>query len=114
VYELPAGEEVPEEDPEFFFTAHSAWCPYKKSGNLTVELPKLENAAWKDAEGNETGKGLVGQALTLTVEYKDLADGEKVLFRVFPAGADSGHDKPEAVRQGTVKGGKAEAEWRYE
>jgi hypothetical protein len=113
-YKHPAGEPMPDEDPEFFFTAHSAWCPYKKSGEITVELPKLENPAWKDGNGKDTDKGLVGQTLTLAVESKDLADGEPVLFRVFPEGADPEHDKPVAAIQGTNEGGKAEVVWRYE
>jgi hypothetical protein len=79
-----------------------------------VELPKLENPKWKDGDGNDTGKGFVGQKLTLAVESKDVADGEPVLFRVFPEGADPEHDKPVAAIQGTNEGGKAEAVWKYE
>jgi hypothetical protein len=112
-YKVPNGETIPEEDPEFFFTVHCAWCPYKKSGMLTVELAKLKNAVWQDAEGNKTGKGLVGAALKPSVESEDFADGEEVLFRVYSEGANPEHDKPEAARQGTIKGGKAEAEWTY-
>jgi phage baseplate assembly protein gpV len=31
-----------EGDPVFYFTAHSAWCKYKESGNLTVQLKQPE------------------------------------------------------------------------
>jgi hypothetical protein len=36
-YRHPAGAEPLKKKPKFFFTAHSAWCPYVKSGMLEVE-----------------------------------------------------------------------------
>ena len=55
----------PEKDPEFIFSAHSAWCNYKKSSSLTVKLkrPEITKAEWKDKDGNTVGKGLVGEVL---------------------------------------------------
>jgi hypothetical protein len=48
------GDELPAEDPEYFFTVHSAWCPWKESGMLTVELRRPElsetDALFKGAE----------------------------------------------------------------
>jgi hypothetical protein len=36
-YRHPAGAEPLKKKPKFFFTAHSAWCPYVKSGMFEVE-----------------------------------------------------------------------------
>src|SRR5574344_2067272 len=56
------GDDIPpSSDPKFIFSAHSAWCPMKKSGSATVELkrPELSSLEWKDKEGSTTSKGLV-------------------------------------------------------
>jgi uncharacterized Zn-binding protein involved in type VI secretion len=116
-YRLADAERVPEEDPEFYFTAHSAWCPFKKSESVTVELkrPELTNAQWKDKEGNQTGKGLAGEELKLCVSCNEgMEEGAGVIFRVYAEGADVKRDQPVAEIASTKKDGKAEAEWRPE
>jgi hypothetical protein len=110
----PSGDTVPDADPEYFFSAHSAWCRYKKSGNATVELkrPELANPEWKDKDGNSTGKGLVGKALTLSVSCNgDTEEGAGVIFKVYPEGADPERDSPVAELASVNKEGKAGAEW---
>jgi hypothetical protein len=107
-------ETPPEQDPKYFFTAHSAWCPFVKSGDLTVELkrPELKELKWVDKEGKETDKGLVGEALKLEASCNaDTEEGAGVIFRVYKEGADIKRDKPEYETQGTNREGKAEAGW---
>jgi hypothetical protein len=115
LYRLPGDAELPEQDPKWYFTVHSAWCPWKKSGNLTVELkrPELSEAEWLDKDGNGTGKGLVGAALKLQVSCNaDTEEGAGVICKVYPDGADPRYDQPVAELSSRNGGGKAEAEWR--
>jgi phage baseplate assembly protein gpV/uncharacterized Zn-binding protein involved in type VI secretion len=112
----PPGDTAPDKDPEYFFSAHSAWCRYKKSGNATVELrrPELTNPEWLDKDGNGTGKGLVGETLKLGVSCnEDVEEGAGVIFKVYPEGADAEQDRPVAELAVVNKEGKAEAEWVY-
>ena len=78
----------PENNPCFIFSAHSAWCAWKKSENsLEVELrrPKIEKLEWQDADGKATDKGLVGQALKLSAQVKEFEEGQGVTFTVYNA-----------------------------
>jgi hypothetical protein len=113
-YRLVDAERVPEEDPKFYFTAHSAWCSFRKSGMVTVELkrPELADPRWKDQEGNSTGKGFVGEELKLCVSCnEDMEEGAGVIFRVYPEGADVKRDQPVAEMASANEGGTAEAQW---
>jgi hypothetical protein len=115
-YRLIDTDELPESDPRFFFTAHSAWCQYKESGNMTVELkrPELTSPEWKDKDGNSTDKGLVGEPLKLSVSCNaDTQEGAGVVFRVYSDGADPKRDTPTEEISATNQGGKVEAEWTY-
>ncbi|GHV58396.1 hypothetical protein AGMMS49579_25830 [Spirochaetia bacterium] len=111
------GDEMPPaQDPKFFFTVHSAWCPYKKSGNVTVELkrPELTNPEWQDKDGAGTGNGLVGEVLKMSVNCNsDMEEGSGVTFRVFKEGADPNRDQPVKELGSANHGGKAEAGWTY-
>ncbi|QQO09021.1 phage baseplate assembly protein V [Breznakiella homolactica] len=103
------GDELPDDDSKFFFTAHSAWCPMKESGSATIELkrPKLSSPEWKDREGSTTSKGLVGEALTLSVKCNsDMEDGDGVVFRIYDT---DGNQVGEVG--GENQGGTAEAGW---
>lgn len=99
------GEEVSEEDPKFIFSAHSAWCGYEKSGTVTVELdrPELSGARWSSSEA------LVGEALGMSVECRDMEDGEGVTFSVY--NSQSGQKVMDTGS--VVKDGKAEGVWTY-
>ena len=111
-WESDRRELPPEEDPVFVFTAHCAWCPWKKSENrLKVKLvrPEITKAEWKDAEGKTAGKGLVGEPLKLVAETKDMEEGSGVTFTVY----EEKSGKKVAETGATVKDGKAEAEWTY-
>ena len=102
----------PEEDPVFVFTAHCAWCPWKKSENrLKVKpvRPEITKAEWKDAEGKTASKGLAGEPLKLVAETKDMEEGSGVTFTVY----EEKSGKKVAETGATVKEGKAEAEWTY-
>ncbi|MDR0320569.1 MAG: phage baseplate assembly protein V [Treponema sp.] len=116
-YTPPRSEEIPpDNDPKYFFTAHSAWCPMKQSGNMTVELkrPEIKEAKWLDSDEAETDKGLVGDALKLSVSCNaDTAEGAGVTFKVYDEGADPKRDKPVYEAGGKNVNGKAEAEWEY-
>jgi uncharacterized Zn-binding protein involved in type VI secretion len=112
-FNLPSSTEtIPENDPQFFFSAHSAWCPFKKSRNAVIKLkrPKLSNPLWKDKDNNNTNKVLVGEIIKLSVECNDDTDeGSSVSFRIF------NHNKQIVNELSAVnKEGKAETEWLYD
>jgi hypothetical protein len=107
---------VPGEDPKFYFTVHSAWCGYKESGKLAVELrrPELSDAQWADGEGKETGNGLAGEVLKLGVRCNgDMEEGAGVTFRVYEDGMDPERDEAVEEIGAENRGGKAEGEWTY-
>jgi hypothetical protein len=90
---LPGDAELPEQDPKWYFTVHSAWCPWKKSGNLTVELlrPEITDLKWEaityDEQGNESGKEEVteieyGTTALLCAKTSGLEDGEYMNFTI--------------------------------
>nr|MCR5437815.1 hypothetical protein [Treponema sp.] len=104
-------EVPPENDPKFVFSAHSAWCNFKKSSNtLTVKLtrPEVTKAEWKDEEANSLSSALVGQPLKLCAELKNVEDGQGVTFEVYDENL-----KQVFSKGAKVEGGKAEAEWVY-
>ena len=100
----------PERNPRFIFSAHSAWCPWKKSENsLEVELrrPKIEKAEWQDADGKTASKGTVGTPVKLYAEVTEFEEGQGVTFTVY--NEQTGEDVYEAGSD--VQDGKAEALW---
>jgi uncharacterized Zn-binding protein involved in type VI secretion len=109
----------PREDPRFFFTVHSAWCPVKRSPLLTVRLarPCLENPEWRDARGEAVSSGCAGEALSLTVSVSSDSSGKEenvsVVFFVYPSGANPLRDEPLARVDAAARGGSASAEWTY-
>lgn len=111
-WESDRRELPPEEDPVFVFTAHCAWCPWKKSENrLKVKLvrPEITKAEWKDTEGKTVSKGLVGEPLKLVAETKDMEEESGVTFTVY----EEKSGKMVAETSARVKDGKAEAQWIY-
>lgn len=108
-YKADQRELPPENNPKFIFTAHSAWCNFEKSSNtLEVKLirPEITKAEWQDSEGKTTSKGLVGEALKLVAETKDMEGG--VTFWIYD---DKGREVTSIGAE--IKGNKAEAEWTY-
>ncbi len=82
---LPNGNEIPPaEDPVFFFSVHSAWCPYKKSGNLTVELkrPEIKKLQWQ-INNNLTNKAFINDEVDITFDTMDIEDGENVTIDIY-------------------------------
>jgi hypothetical protein len=114
-YTPPRGKELPADDPEFFITAHSAWCPFERSDELTVELirPEITEFVWRDDEGDETEKNVLGELVTLSVETKDVEDGKTVTFKIFPEGADTKKDKPLKMLDAAVSEDKAEISYNF-
>lgn len=99
----------PEKNPRFVFTAHCAWCSLGKSSNaLEVKLirPEITKAEWRDKDGKPADKGLVGEALKLHAETKDMEGG--VTFWIYD-------DRGSLVTSigADIQDGKAEAEWTY-
>ena len=99
----------PEKNPRFVFTAHCAWCSFGKSSNaLEVKLirPEITKAEWRDKDGKPADKGLVGEALKLHAETKDMEGG--VTFWIYD-------DRGSLVTSigADIQDGKAEAEWTY-
>ena len=101
----------PERNPRFIFSAHSAWCPWKKSGNsLEVKLirPEITKTEWRDEEGKAVSKGKAGHILKLYAETKDMEDGTGITFRIYD-------DKKREVTSigADIKDGTAETVWTY-
>jgi phage baseplate assembly protein gpV len=111
-YRLPSGEHLPEADPKWYFTAHSAWCPWKKSGMITVELlrPEITKCEWQK-DGKSISEALVGDEVTLHIETKDIEDGDTVRVEVWEHDEDNKHDYVTGLT-GTVGNGKAEVRWQ--
>ena len=109
-YRTNGNDIPPERNPRFIFSAHSAWCPWKKSENsLEVELrrPKIEKAEWQDADGKTASKGTVGTPIKLYAEVTEFEEGQGVTFTVYNA-----RTQAEVTGIGAeVKDGKAEAQW---
>ena len=100
----------PERNPRFIFSAHSAWCPWKKSDNsLEVQLirPEITKTEWQDAEGNSINKAVAGDAIKLYCEVTEFEEGQGVTFTVY--NARTGEAVYEAGAD--VQDGKAEAQW---
>jgi hypothetical protein len=100
---------------KWFFTAHSAWCPPKESGTMTVELlrPEITKCEWKDSEGETTDKNVLGELAVLSTETKDIEDGKTVTFKIYPEGADINIDKPLKTFDVAVEGDKAETGFNF-
>lgn len=99
----------PEENQRFIFTAHCAWCNFEKSSNtLEVNLvrPEITKAEWRNMDGKPAYKGLMGEALKLHAEAKDMEGG--VTFWIYD-------DRGSLVASigADIQDGKAEAEWTY-
>jgi len=112
-YALPSNEEMPESDPKFFMTVHSAWCPPKRSGNVEVELkrPEVRETKWKDKEDNEAEKGQPEELLKMEANCnEDMEEGAVLTFRVYD---NAKRNKPVYETTAENKGGTAEAEWAY-
>ena len=109
-YRTNGNDIPPERNPRFIFSAHSAWCPWKKSENsLEVELrrPKIEKTEWQDTEGNSINKAVAGEAIKLYAEVTEFEEGQGVTFTVYNA-----RTQAEVTGIGAeVKDGKAEAQW---
>ena len=107
------GNDIPtERKPRFIFSAHSAWCPWKKSDNsLEVQLirPEITKTEWQDAEGNSINKAVAGEAIKLYAEVTEFEEGQGVTFTVY--NARTGEAVYEAGSD--VQDGKAEAQWTY-
>ena len=109
-YRTNGNDIPPERNPRFIFSAHSAWCPWKKSENsLEVELrrPKIEKAEWQDADGKTASKGTVGTPVKLYAEVTEFEEGQGVTFTVY--NEQTGEAVYEAGSE--VQDGKAEALW---
>jgi hypothetical protein len=78
------------------------------------KLTRLTQRGRFDKERKDADKGLVGEALKLSVSCNaDTEEGAGVIFKVYPDGADPGYDQPVAELPSRNGGGKAEAEWTY-
>ena len=110
-YNADGREIPPNKEPKFIFSAHCAWCPWKKSGNsLEVKLirPEITKTEWRDEEGKAVSKGKAGHILKLYAQTKDMEDGTGITFRIYD-------DKKREVTSigADIKDGTAETVWTY-
>jgi hypothetical protein len=112
---INGNELPPENDPKYFLTVHSAWCPMKKSENMTVELkrPEIKKCEWQDKDNDVTQKNVLGETAMLVAETKDVEDGKTVTFKLYPEDADTNKDKPVKILDAAVKENKAEYAWDF-
>ena len=108
-YNADGREIPPDKEPKFIFSAHCAWCPWKKSENsLEVKLirPEITKTEWRDEEGKAVSKGKAGHILKLYAETKDMEDGTGITFRIYD-------DKKREVTSigADIKDGTAETVW---
>ena len=111
-YNADGREIPPNKEPKFIFSAHCAWCTWKKSGNsLEVKLrrPEITKTEWQDAEGNSINKAVAGEVIKLYCEVTEFEEGQGVTFTVY--NARTGEAVYEAGSD--VQDGKAEAQWTY-
>jgi len=98
------------ENPKFIISAHSAWCPWKKSENsLEVQLrrPEITKTEWQDEDENSINKAVVGETIKLYAEVTEFEEGQGVTFTVY-----NERTQEEVTSIGAeVKDGKAEAQW---
>jgi hypothetical protein len=91
---INGNELPPENDPKYFLTVHSAWCPMKKSECMTVELkrPEITDIKWEvvtyDGKGNENGSKTCDELeykkeAIVCIKTKDLENGEYINVTVF-------------------------------
>ena len=114
-YNLPNGAQLPEDDLTISVTVHSAWCPPKQSGELTIELrrPEVTEIKCLDKDGNKPDDMLAGETYTIEAGFnEDTKEGAGVMLRVYREGSDPKRDKP-VYEVGTQNlGGKATTEWK--
>jgi hypothetical protein len=113
-YIHPAWKPFPAEDPGFFVTAHSAWCPPIRSGNFTVRLkrPEVAEAAMHNGEGSGTETAEIGEKVVFAVTFGGgVEEGAPVAIKLYKDGADTQRDRPVKEWRTTVEESKAKAEW---
>ena len=111
-----ANEVPPEEDPQYVFSVHSAWCNYEMSGGaVTVELkrPEITEVKWLDNEDSDTEENVLGEIAKLKAETQDVDDGKSVVFDIFPEGSDTENDKPIKTLDAPVKDNAAVVEFNF-
>ena len=111
-YEANKEDIPPERNPRFIFSAHSAWCPWKKSENsLEVQLrrPEITKTEWQDEDENSINKAVVGETIKLYAEVTEFEEGQGLTFTVY------NERTGEAVYEAgsDVQDGKVEAQWTY-
>jgi hypothetical protein len=100
-------------NPQFFFTAHSAWCPPKKSDllEITLKKPELSEPSWRDIDGKTLANSQVGIPVKLSVKCnEDVEQNAVVVFRMYPEGADIKTTQADVVLPGKNINGTAETE----
>jgi hypothetical protein len=78
-----------------------------KGGQYTVQLFTVYNAKWSKNEAR------VGDVVKLSADVEGYKDGTEALFVIWESDVD-GKDDSIAQITSQVKGGKVEAEWKYE
>jgi hypothetical protein len=108
-WRLTFPEGIPADDPKFFFTAHSAWCKYKRSDLMTIKLnrPEIKNLQWR-IDGNIISKAYVNNKVEITFDTVDIKDNATVSISIY----DEKNDNMliETV-QGIVANDKVKADW---
>lgn len=77
-------ENIPEEDPKFFFTVHSAWCTYKKSDLLTIKIqrPKIFNLQWQ-IDNINVSKAFLHDEINISFDTADIVDKEIITIDIY-------------------------------
>jgi len=101
------------ENPKYFVTAHSAWCPPKRSELMEIQLkrPELSEPCLKDNEENKINDTQVGIPIKFSVNCnEDVEQNADIAFRLYPEGSDIKTTEAECTLRGKNINGIAETE----
>jgi len=108
-------DDIPDEDPKYFYTAHSAWCPPIRSELITIKVrrPEITKVACRDIDGNDISSTMVGKDMLFLAEGENFLEGDLITFKIYPNGFDPKKHLPLGETSVPYTAGKAEVGNKY-
>ncbi|MCL2289159.1 MAG: hypothetical protein FWC34_00410 [Bacteroidetes bacterium] len=101
------------DNPKFFATAHSAWCPPIRSKLFEVRLKRRElfEPSWVDVDGKAVTISQAGERIKMSVKCnEDVEPDAVIVFRMYCAGEDIKTTEAQATLPGKNINGVAQSE----